>query len=185
MLMRAGRLINFLRRKNMQVKKKFVAVIGYSKSGKSTIISSLTGCRTSTFKHFINDNLTGNSVFVYSGSPQELSNITLSIIKKRLKQCKEKAKCSGMVIAIQPTKPRTRARMEAIFQEAMSQGFDVYAFVIEPGYENKNKNNGCHEDVKKRLASIGVPSSYVIKIDGRQFALKNANDINSKAALII
>jgi energy-coupling factor transporter ATP-binding protein EcfA2 len=181
--MGAGRLINFLRRKKMQVKKKFVAVIGYGKSGKSTIISSLTGCRTSIFKDFITDKVTCSSIFVYSGSPQEFSDITLSNIKRKLRQCKDKNGCVGMVIAIQPTKPRIRARMEDIFKEAMSQGFDVYAFVIEPGYENNN--NGCHAEVTDRLTSMGVSSSNVFQINGKQFALKNANAINSKAPLII
>ncbi len=167
----------------MQVKKKFVAVIGYGKSGKSTIISSLTGCRTSTFKDFISDKITGNTVFVYSGSPQELPEITLEEIRKRLEECKNQDNCGGMVIAIQPTHSRIRPRMEEIFRGAIAQGFDVYAFVIEPGY--KNNNNGCYTDVINRLTSIGVPSSNVFKINGEQFALKNANDINSKVKIII
>jgi len=121
-------------------------------------------------------------VFVYSGSPQELPDITLSDIKRRMIQCKEMAGCSGMVIAIQPTKARIRTRMEEIFREAMSQEFDVYAFVIEPGYGDNI--NGVYIEVKYRLTSIGVPSSNVFQINGEQFALKNANDINAKAPLI-
>ncbi|MGA9820167.1 MAG: hypothetical protein WBQ36_01080 [Desulfobaccales bacterium] len=120
------------RRKNIQGKKKFVAVIGYGKSGKSTIISSLTGCRKSTFRGFIKDKVNNNCVFVYSGSPQELP-IALSDIIKMLQKWNAIVGCSGMVMAIQPTKPRKRARMEEIFKEAISQGFDIYAFAVEPG----------------------------------------------------
>jgi energy-coupling factor transporter ATP-binding protein EcfA2 len=165
----------------MQTKKKFVAVIGYDKSGKSTIISSLTGCRKSTFSGFIKDKVNNNSVFAYSGSPQELP-ITLSDIKKMLQKCNSKAGCSGMVMAIQPTKPRKRPSMEAIFKEAISQGFDVYAFAIEPGYDNQNK--GCYVGVVERLKTLEVLSTKVFQIDGKKFVLHNAKYINSKVSIM-
>lgn len=166
----------------MQLKKKFVAVIGYGKSGKSTIISSLTGCRKSTFQDFITDKVTGSSIFVCSGSPQEDPKIKLSIIAKWLRKCNEESGCRGMVIAIQPTNTYIRASMEEIFKEAKSQGFDIYAFVVEPGY---NDTKICYAEVVDRLTSIGVSSSNIFKINGKQFALRTSNAINSKAPLII
>lgn len=164
----------------MSVKKKFVAVIAYGKSGKSTIISSLTGCRKSTFEGFITDNTNFNSLFVCCGSPQELG-IKLTKIKEWLTKCNEESGCSGMIMAIQPTNTQKRASMEDILNEAMSQGFDVYAFVVEPGY---NDTKSCYADVISRLSDI-VSSSNIFKINGKHFALKNANYINSKAPLII
>lgn len=136
----------------MEAKKKFVAVIGYGKSGKSTIISSLTGCRISTFRGFIADETNNISVFVCSGSPQEEPKINLDVIEEWLRQCIDKSGCSGIVMAIQPTNHLVRTSMEEIVTEATSQGFDVYAFVIEPGYKEAKK---CYEDVRNRLLSIG------------------------------
>lgn len=161
---------------------KFIAVIGNGKSGKSTIVSSLTGCRVSSFKGFVEDQGTGHSIFVCSGSPQEEMGTLISNITTWMDECKAKKACNGMVMSIQPTIPTKRVSMEQIFEKAIGHGFQTYAFVVEPGY--RVRNNGCHADVLSRLERTGVPASNVLKIDGRRFALNSASYIESVTAIL-
>lgn len=160
---------------------KFVAVIGFGASGKSTIISSLTGCRRSSFKGFIEDKVSGNSIFVFSGAPQELGT-SITDIESWMKDCKTRKGCNGMIMAIQPTKPNKRVSMENILKKAMVHGFEVFAFIIEPGY--KNEYNGRYTDVPSSLKNVRVPKSNVFKVDGRRFSLYSANYINSVTSIV-
>ena len=83
--------------------KKLVVVIGYKNSGKSTIIQSLTGCPTKSFCDFVIDEDTKNSVFVIASSPQE-DPMTEEKLHQILDSVIAKGRCSGVVIAIQPTR---------------------------------------------------------------------------------
>jgi len=52
--------------------KPFIPIIAKGKSGKSTIIKSLTGCGRSNYRGFLKDNLTGETILVICGSPRKI-----------------------------------------------------------------------------------------------------------------
>lgn len=165
----------------MKNKKKFVAVIGPGASGKSSIISSISGCRKSNFYGLIVDQSNGNSVFVCCASPQETPSITLTSVRKEMKNVKSKNGCTGMIMAIQPSQPTARLSMEVIIQEALSQNFEVYAFVLDPGYQKTI--SGIFGNVSQRLTPLGVSPAKLHALNGSQFAVKNAIAINAITSL--
>ncbi len=86
-----------------------------------------------------------------------------------------------MIMALQPSQPTTRLSMEAIIQEALSQNFEVYAFVLDPGYQKSV--NGIWGNVSQRLVPLGVSPGKLHALDGSQFAIKNAIAINAITSL--
>lgn len=149
----------------------FVAVVGSRKSGKSTIIKSLTGCQTSQYRGLVEDYLTRRSIYVVCSSPQE-DPLSLLALRKVLTNAAAGANCQGVVMAIQPNKPRKRLTMEAVLREASSHQFQVYVFVIDPGRLGAPKVSAM---VAPRLASLGITATI---LDGRRFSLINAQEIN-------
>jgi Fe-S cluster assembly ATPase SufC len=116
--------------------KPFVAVIGDRKSGKSTIIRSLTGCPTGSFVGEVAEKVHGKKIYVIAHSLQEKEELpkgeSLSaILKKVIKD----NNILGIVIAIQPNNPTKKISMENIFRSAQKiGGFSFHTFVINPSY---------------------------------------------------
>ena len=156
----------------------FIAIIAKSKSGKSTIIKTLTGCPTSNYRDFVEDKLTGERIFVICGSPQEQS-LSLSQLRTLLKAASSDRACRGVVIAIQPTRPHSRLSMETIFQEADNcGGFEMNAFIIDPERDGKAASTSS---IRTRLGAFDVK---IQTLDGRRFALSNAQIINDAARVV-
>jgi hypothetical protein len=152
----------------------FVAIIGGRNSGKSTIIKSLTSCPNSGFRGFVYDRRTSRCIYVICSSPQEC-DLPLQEFRHILQECTLTPNCQGLVMAIQPTRPRTRLSMETILQEIVHTGaFRVHAFMIDPGW------NGIHMDIgllNNRLARfVRMPSV----LDGRRFSMINAHHVNRR-----
>lgn len=166
-----------------RVKKKFIAVVGYRKSGKSTIIQSLSGCHNHSFRGFITDHSINLSIYVHAPSPQERPSTDEAAFGKLLGRVATNKACQGLVIAIQPTLARERLRMERMFEMAREAGFESYAFVLEFPFNDKKqaeKRIGNFENIKKRILDSD-PETSVISIDGRRFASLNSEAIRSIA----
>jgi hypothetical protein len=159
--------------------RKFIAIIGPSTSGKSTIIKNLTGCPTNSYRDFVEDKLTGQSVFVVCGSPQE-QPLSLLELRRLLKAAAANPKCRGVVMAIQPTRPHSRLSMETIFHEvANSDAFEMNAFIIDPGRNGRPANA---EEIKSRLSAF---AAKIETLDGQRFALINAQIINDVTSVVL
>ncbi|SFB68914.1 GTPase domain-containing protein [Collimonas sp. OK412] len=157
--------------------RKFVAIIGDRNSGKSTIIKSLTGCRTSSFRGSISDLSTGRSIYVICSSPQE-HLLSLADFRKALKTSETDPNCQGIVMAIQPTVPRARLSMEAIFQVvATTANFQMHAFLLDPGRSGSLSNSNA---IITRLKSY--PTKHFL-LNGERFSHINAQIINSKTRI--
>jgi energy-coupling factor transporter ATP-binding protein EcfA2 len=168
----------------MQAKRriKFVAVIGKQKSGKSTIIQSLSGCNNHSSKELITDRSVNSSIYVHAPSPQEDPKTNEVVFSKILDKVLATGGCQGIVIAIQPTLPLRRLRMERMFEIAKKKGLESYAFIIEYPFDKKKSSGriGNFEVIKKRI-SRSDPSASVVAIDGRRFASLNSEVIRSIA----
>lgn len=153
----------------------FVAIIGGRNAGKSTIIKSLTGCPSGQYRGSVQDHATKKSIEIIGSSPQEqaMSRATLRTI---LKQAAGNALCNGIVCALQPKKTRTRLSMEDVLQEALSQGFKVYAYVLDP--DRAGSQNSA--TVLTRLKTVPVK---VRTLDARRFAQINAATINKQTKI--
>ena len=153
--------------------KPFIAVIGSRDSGKSTIIRSVTGAKFGQFRGTIQDQATRRTIKVIGSSPQEKA-MTLQELRKILKAAASKTNCSGVVCALQATRPTVRLSMEVVLQEARSHGFQVHAYVLDPEYSG---GTGHASPVASRIHSAGFASQV---LDGRRFAQQNAATINGQ-----
>jgi Tfp pilus assembly ATPase PilU len=158
--------------------KPFIAIIGGRNSGKSTVIRSLTGCRSGTFVGEIEEHVHHTKIYVLAHSPQEKNPpIPLETIFQRV--ANEQA-IRGIVIAIQPSNTRTRPSMEDTMQLAQQiGGFDFHTFIIDPPYQQVGQINV--DDVQDRLRAIGITSISVV--DGRRFSHLTARDTQQIAGL--
>ena len=161
------------------MRKKFVAVIGHGKSGKSTIIQSLTGCESRSFINVIEDRTTGLSIYVHAPSPQEHPQTDIKIFRDILQDILDDAKIQGIVIAIQPTCPTQRLSMEEMFEAAKNAKFESYAFILEPPYGGRLTD---FESVQKRVLA-NDKNAQVYKLDGRRFGILNAEAIRALSRL--
>ncbi len=158
--------------------KPFIGVIARGKSGKSTIIKSLTGCGSSNYRDFLKDNLTGETILVICGSPQE-EQLSLVKLRELLKLAADDPNCRGVVIAIQPTRPRTRLSMEQIFDAVINcGGFQLNAFVLDPERNGEPANT---EVIVSRLSQF---DPRIQKLDGQRFAGINARIINDATSVV-
>ncbi|MFQ2014898.1 hypothetical protein ACK336_16880 [Aeromonas veronii] len=166
---------------------KFLGVIGNRNSGKSSIIQSLSGCRTANYRDYMYG-VPGQSIYVCCSSPQEKAfefnnSQDLAAISAVMTQVVSRASsgCRGMVMAIQPNNPRSRPSMESIFHQAVSAGFtDLYAFVVDPGYAS---SFAIFPSVNQRLKNTGV-SAHISQISGANFPFVNATTINSITSFV-
>jgi energy-coupling factor transporter ATP-binding protein EcfA2 len=154
----------------------FVAVIGSRDSGKSTIIKSLTGCLNNSFRGTVSDLASKISVEVIASSPQERA-MSLADLRAHLKKA-AKPSFTGIVCALQPSRPNKRLSMEDVLTEADAKGFTIYAFVLDPP-----RQGPAHlaANVTSRLAALGLKFTT---LDARRFAHLNAVDINKKSKII-
>jgi hypothetical protein len=150
---------------------KFVAVVGQRNSGKSTIIRSLTGCSTRGYRGFIEDNLTGRSIYVVCSSPQE-DPLSPEGLRGILSEVSARENCQGLIMATQPNRPYERLSMEEILNEASTRQFQVHVFVIDP---DQSGAQGASTIVASRLSNLGITPTV---LDGRRFSLVNAQEIN-------
>ncbi|MFA6357388.1 MAG: hypothetical protein WCY09_01785 [Candidatus Omnitrophota bacterium] len=168
--------------------KKFIAIIGYSKSGKSAIIRSLTGCggkRTGNFfrdlRVYIMENLTVNPLrrlYVIPDSFQENPKATISQLWRFLRAVLEDRHALGVVMAIQPTDSKKRIRIEQIFSLLRRiGGFEIRSFVINPG---RNNNGVIPRDMQNRLDLNIEPFS----LNARNFTYFNARIIQQRTNIL-
>lgn len=157
--------------------KPFVAIVGNRNSGKSTIIRSLTGARTGQYRGPVEDRTTSRYIEVIGSSPQE-NPMSHRELRRILGEALANNQCNGVVCALQPTKPTTRISMEEVLQEAADQGFDIYAFALDPDYSMVSPD---FDQIKQRLSRVSVKP---IKLDGQRFAHINATLINSRARIV-
>lgn len=164
-------------------RKKFIAVVGYPKSGKSTIIQSLSGCKNHSFKGLINDASAGVSIYVHAPSPQENPRTSERVFIKILDEVNKNLSCQGLLFAIQPTFAYKRLRMERMFEIACEKGFEGYAFVLEFPFAGggKSSNIGKFKSIKQRILDSSNSKANVFAIDGRRFASLNSALIRSVA----
>lgn len=154
---------------------KFLGIIGQRNSGKSTLIKSLTGCPTNSYRGFVVDEHSGRSIYVVCGSPQEDPGKLrdLDELKGILDEVASREGCIGIVMAIQPSQPSIRLSMDEIFQEVQRRKFQIHSYVLDPG---RGGNTTPVAAVNTRLKPFGVVSTSV---DGRRFAQLNAEFVNS------
>ena len=158
--------------------KPFIAVIGGRNSGKSTVISSLTGCPTHRFRNFVVDLASSHSIFVIASSPQE-DPLTSARLTRILNQVTADSDCLGIVIAIQPTKPYSRLSIEQIFTAVQNtHEYNIHAFSLDPGY---NGAQGSTAALQTRLNPLGV---HLNQLSAQRFAFASAADINISTRLI-
>jgi hypothetical protein len=160
----------------VKLRKKLIAIVGYGKSGKSTIIQSLTGCGSRSFIGEVRDKAVGGSIYVYATSPQEQNpSITQAKFVNLLRKIASDPKIQGLVIAIQPVNPTVRLSMEVIFQLAKQMNFESYAFILDPPW---NKASIRFDYVSNRIRESD-PNAYIFKLNGRRFAIANSEKIRS------
>lgn len=154
---------------------KFVAIIGQRNSGKSTVIKSLTGCPTNGHRGFVDDEESGKSIYVVCGSPQEAPEDLQDIaeLQRILDKVASRDGCSGIVMAIQPSRPSVRLSMEDILSEVQLRKFKIHAYVLDPG---RASNSVPLVDVNQRLQGLAIVAE---PLDGRRFSHLNASIINA------
>ncbi|MGD0801847.1 MAG: hypothetical protein ABR906_11070 [Terracidiphilus sp.] len=162
------------------MQKKFVAVIGYRKSGKSTIIRCLTGCENGSFIGEIHDKEVNLSIFVHAPSPQEHIKTDLKVFDNYLQEAKKGKHIQGLVFAIQPTLPNRRLSMEQMFSLARQRGFESYAFILEHPYKGERIRN--FDNIKSRVLDVD-PDAKIFALNGHRFAILNAEAIRSLSRL--
>ena len=163
---------------------RFVGVIGNKNAGKSSIIQSLTGCRSALFRDYIYGSA-NQSIYVCCSSPQEIvfefqNQTDISAISAVMNQVIANAAhgCRGMVMAIQPNFPTSRPSIEDIFQQASASGFtSIFAFVVEPGY---TPSHNIYLSVTNRLPGV----ANISQISGLDFPLINATAINNISVIV-
>ena len=164
----------------------FIGIIGNRNFGKSTIIQSLTGCQSTSYRGYINGNQ-NQKVYVCCSSPQERifefngKEDIDAIIDIMSQITNASSGCRGMIIAIQPTNPHVRPSMERIYQEAALRGFtSIYGYVVDPGY---HASGNIFISVQQRLQSINQ-HLIVSNISGIDFPFYNATQINNASHII-
>ena len=168
-----------------QENKKFISVIGNCTAGKSTIIISLTGCHDRSFRGFVEDQLTRESIYVIADSPQEKELVIeehsgIEAFIDILTQVIQRDNCRGLVMAIRPTRPRKNPSLENIIHEVQNRNaFESYLFVLEP---SRNELRPIFDDINRRLIDTGLVAQ---RLDGRRFAFLNAQRINQESQLFI
>ena len=149
-----------------------ILIIGPGNSGKSTIIRSLSGIKSSQWEKII-DKKTNKSMFVISSSPQENGNINDIFLEKELEEVYKDDKSLGIIIAIQPTKPRLRLSIEVVISLLKKHKImNIHPFIIFPSYKGKDAEI---DRIVKRLQAIGINSHTIL--DGRRFSFINAEEV--------
>lgn len=160
--------------------KPFVGVIGNAKSGKSTVIRSLTGAPSTSFRGYMRNRKTGETILVFASSLQE-DHMELYKFRNRIQRAVRNNKCRGIVCAIQPTYPTKRNSLEDILGEATKfTELEPYAFLINPGHGMNAQVYRATAEVTNRLKPFGVE---LHRLDGNRFPLQNAREIDAVTSL--
>ena len=147
--------------------KPLILVIGSTKAGKSTIISSLTGCKNHSYKGEVKDKSTKKEIYVICSSPQE-ENAAKNKYKKALDDVPTNSHVIALVVAARATR-----YLETIISDAQdTEEFNIYPFLITSGYDSTN----THVDQALAIFQRRNIKHYVL--DGRRFAFLNAAKIN-------
>lgn len=157
--------------------KKFVAIIGDTVSGKSTLIKSLTGCCSGNFRGQVKNKLNNKFIEVIAESPQDKS-LTRQEFVETLERVVTSEKCIGIVCALKPTQPSKRLSIESVLSEAVKYKYQTYIYIINPGYLGFT----CSAKNLYDRIPLGVEGVYFL--DGRNFALDNAGFINKTSQLL-
>jgi len=153
--------------------KPFVILIGGDKSGKSTIIASLTGCRNHGFKGLVTDQSTGRQIYVIASSPQE-SNLTSAQLAADLQNAYQQASVIAVVVASQTTHTHTSLSLEDIISTAQANGvWSFHYYILNPPHGGSAINVAA---ITSRLSAVGVTATC---LDARRFAHLNAADIKT------
>jgi len=155
----------------MKAKKSLIAVIGNGGSGKSTIIQSLTGCKSASFQGRMEDGKTEEWIEVIAHSPQE-TGLSKAELERTMKTVARDPRCLGIVIALQPTRPYTRLWIEDVLKMSTVYRISSHCFAIVTPYDETRADGVELSNVKTRC--IGVP---IHAIDARRFAYLNARRI--------
>ena len=108
--------------------------------------------------------MTGKSLYVVCSSPQE-NPLTEGNLKELLDDVAEREGCEAVIMAIQPNRPNVRLPIDRILQDAVSRGFEISVFVINPA----RNGDVCDYDSIRRRVLRAVPSSDVTELpDGRR-----------------
>lgn len=160
--------------------KKFIAVIGPARSGKSTLIQSLTGCHSHSARRLVIDRATERQIWVVANSPQE-APLNRRWFVRIVDEVASRPSILGLVVAIQPTRPTTRLSMEVIFQIVEeTRSFSKFAFLLDPPYRGR-QSRSLRAEVQERLRNFRV---RVRILDGRRFALINASEIRRQSRIL-
>ena len=158
--------------------KPVILIIGGHDSGKSTIFTSLTGCKSHNIRGLVKDRSTGKRIYVVTSSPQE-DELTGRKFQTILRTVIRKTEVIGLVIAIQPTRPYKHLSLETIIQKVMeNDALSIFAFLINPPYNNTGIIN--IDETRARLGELGIVTRY---LDGRRFAFLNAMEIKLIAGI--
>lgn len=161
--------------------KPFIAVIGERNSGKSTVITSLTGCPTRGFRDFIRDGATQREMLIIASSPQE-RRLRLADLRRLLRRAATRRRVIGCVVALQPGPTRTRLSMVGVLREAVRHRFSLHVFVLDPGYEDQGGTFPVFNLVRADLVGAGIRAAPR-RLDGRRFAHLNAVRIRQMAGI--
>lgn len=159
--------------------KPFVGIIGGERSGKSTVIRSLTGCPTNSHRNIVTDRSNNTSIFAIASSPQE-DSLSAEDFSRILNRVVRDDLILGIVMAIQPRRTRTRLSMETIFQTVRTtRRFESFAFILDPPYGG---SGGVLSDqsLTARLQTLEVEPAV---LDARRFAHLSACDIRQLSGL--
>jgi len=164
------------------MKKRFIAVIGAQNTGKSTIIKSLTGCKTASTRDWVVDQSTKRRMWVICSSPQE-QIMPIIELRRIVRQASTTQSCIALVVAIQPSTPSKRISMEDIFQEVDKSGaFENFAYTMSSGYNGNGYSTSGLSAIQSRITGIS-PSTITAQIDGRRFSFLNAAFIRNSSAI--
>lgn len=162
--------------------KPFVAMIGFVNDGKLEVIGSLTGVRFNSYRGYMEDDVSGEKVFVIGASPQE-QYVSDKEFEKNLKEAMKDKKCRGVVCAIQATAARKKMTMEKTIEIAQRAGFQIHAYTMDPPREpaNKKRTPDISAAVTERLSPMGLK---IKRLNGQIFPIKNAQSINKDTKII-
>ena len=133
--------------------KPLVMLIGGHDSGKSSIITSLTGCASHNFRGLVRDGSTERQIYVIASSPQE-ANLSQEDFDQILNTVHRRRTVIGLVITIQPTYTRTRLSLENIIQTTQTNGnYSIFAFVIDPPYSSYFRSLHTHTILSRQKDS--------------------------------
>lgn len=164
--------------------KTFIAIVGFANNGKTTLIQGLTGCNGKGYRGYVSDSVTRRKIYVSASSLQEYPRPGPISAQRRwlitmLNRIKTDVDCQGMVMAIQPTKPRARVSMEEIINDVQSVGgIRIYVYVLDPARGGRAVR--IH-DIMQRLQPY---KAQVIGLDARRFSLLNVEIINAATQIV-